>query len=68
MTRTTIAEYAILRGISSRAVRKAIRNGHYMPGVFEVVRVGNRYYLQVDKEKVKYGKSRLPKQDGRSSG
>jgi hypothetical protein len=61
MIRTTTAEYATLRGISSRAVRKAIRNGHYMPGVFEVARVGNRYYLQVDKSKVKYGKSRLPK-------
>ena len=62
MTRTTTAEYAILRGISSRAVRKAIRNGHYMPGVYEVVRVGNRYYLQVDEKKIIYGKARLPKQ------
>ena len=61
MTRITVATYAELRGISSRAVRKAIRNGHYMPGVYEVARVGNRYYLQVDKTKVKYGKSRLPK-------
>jgi hypothetical protein len=68
MTRITTATYAKLRGISSRAVRKAIRNGHYMPGVYEVVRVGNRYYLQVDKEKVKYGKSRLPKQDGKANG
>ena len=61
MTRITVATYAELRGISSRAVRKAIRNGHYMPGVYEVARVGNRYYLQVDKSKIKYGKSRLPK-------
>ena len=68
MTRITTATYAKLRGISSRAVRKAIRNGHYMPGVYEVVRVGNRYYLQVDTKKIIYGKTRLPKQDGKANG
>jgi hypothetical protein len=61
MTRTTTAEYATLRGISSRAVRKAIRNGHYMPGVFDVARVGNRYYLWIDNNKIIHGKARLPK-------
>ena len=63
MIRITTATYAHLRGISSRAVRAAIINGWYMPGVYEVVRVGNRYYLQCDTKKIIYGKTRLPKQN-----
>ena len=34
-----------------------------MPGIYEVARVGNRYYLQCDTKKIIYGKTRLPKQD-----
>lgn len=47
---TTTTRYALARGITSRAVRKAIVMGHCVPAVSSVQKFGRDYLLNVEVE------------------
>jgi hypothetical protein len=45
---TGTKKYSALRGITDRAVRKAIVKGHSLPGVLATQKLGRDYALTID--------------------
>lgn len=53
LTEMSTQDYADMRGITSRAVTKAIVNSHVLPGVRSFKRWGRCYVLSVDLRELK---------------